>query len=359
MMGEVGRAQWLTAESTRPRSLIAKLPALHRGNRAQAELLGLYEREIRFYRELAPTIGYRTPRHLGSAWAPRVEVDPEAGAKLGKLPDRVVYLLAGLGLFLSRWIYRGAVLLLEDLSPAETGDQLDTMDANRLESVMTAIARAHAASWGRGELDQVPWLPRADSAPSLLGAFYRRARKPFLQNFRSKVSDDIMALTDRTNDLVIEITAAMSQEPRTLLHGDLRVDNLFFDGPRPEDVIFTDWQVPSRGKGVYDLAYFLTGTLEPDATAADEEGWVRAYHAALARAGVSNYDLDACLADYRVAVLQMLPRVFTASATVDFTNPRGARLQQVWLDRLIARVSAQPIESWHRVLDGLEGSGRS
>jgi len=258
-------------------------------------------------------------------------------------------------MLITGWVYRGAVLLLEDLAPAEVGDQLDTMDANRLESVLTAIARAHAASWGRPELDQVAWLPRSDAAPSLLGAFYRRARKPFLQNFHSKVSDELMVLADRTNNLVTQITAALSREPRTLLHGDLRVDNLFFDGPRPEDVIFTDWQVPCRGKGVYDLAYFLTGTLQPGATVEAEEDCVGIYHRALLEAGVSNYDLDGCLAEYRVAVLQMLPRLFTASATVDFTNLRGARLQQLWLDRLIARITAQPFSRWHQVLDAIEG----
>lgn len=351
MMGEVGRVRWLTRESTRPNTLIAKLPALHRGNRAQGELLGLYEREVRFYRELAPSVGYRTAKHLGSILAPRPEPDPEAGAKLGRLPDFLIRWLAGLGLFLSGRIYRGAVLLLEDLAPAEVGDQLERMGPERLRSVLTAIAQGQAASWDRPELERLPWLPRVDSAPDLLRVFYRRARPSFLQSFRSKVSEEVLALADRANDLVTGITSTLAEGPRTLLHGDLRVDNLFFAGPGPEDVIFTDWQVPAVGKGAYDLAYFLTGTLESEVTAETEEHWVGVYHAALVEAGVSNYDLDSCWADYRVAALQMLPRVFTASATVDFTNPRGAQLQQDWLDRLLARISAQSIASWHQVLD--------
>ena len=353
MMGEVGRVHWLTSESTREQTLIAKMPALHRGNRAQGELLGLYEREIRFYQELAPRVGYRTPRHLGSLLDPRPDPDPEAGQRLGRLPDWAISVLAGLGLFLAGRIYRGAVLFLEDLSTAETGDQLDTLSDGRLEAIVVAMARAHAASWDASQLDEIPWLPRADSAPELLGAFYRRARKPFLRAFRSKVSDDVLAIADRANDCVTEITAELSREPRTLLHGDLRVDNLFFEGPGPDDVIFTDWQVPARGKGVYDLAYFLGGTLEPETSADTEDHWVRTYHDALVAAQVCDYGLTQCLADYRIAMLQMLPRVFTASATVDFTNPRGARLQHHWLDRLVARIECRPIASWHDALDRL------
>ena len=74
-------------ERDAPASLIAKLPTGLRQNKALGEMGGAYEREIRFYEELAASVPIRTPRLFYSDFDP----NPLAGRE-----ERVVA-------FLERW----------------------------------------------------------------------------------------------------------------------------------------------------------------------------------------------------------------------------------------------------------------
>ena len=80
-------------------------------------------------------------------------------------------------------------------------------------------------------------------------------------NFVQVFSD---VLTDELRDAKIKYLRGlpgvqdwMNREPRTLVHGDFRLDNLFFkkSGPKIE-VACCDFQAPVRGKGIQDVAYF-------------------------------------------------------------------------------------------------------
>ncbi len=81
-------------EAGAPASLVAKFPTANSAVRATLTRLGLYERELRFYRELAPHAGVRTPLLYFGA------LDP-AGTGAGD-----------------------SVLLLEEVAPSQTGDNL-------------------------------------------------------------------------------------------------------------------------------------------------------------------------------------------------------------------------------------------
>jgi hypothetical protein len=74
-----------------PGSVIAKLPAADPQSRATGLSLRSYETEVRFYQQLAPQLGIRTPR------AYHADIDVTTGS---------------------------FVLLLEDMAPARQGDQL-------------------------------------------------------------------------------------------------------------------------------------------------------------------------------------------------------------------------------------------
>ncbi len=91
-MGELARLtlRYDRAEDGAPRSLIAKFPTRIPENREIADVFRLYERETRFYEEVAPEVKLRTPRRY-------------YGALNSETQDYV--------------------LLLEDLAPARVGDQ--------------------------------------------------------------------------------------------------------------------------------------------------------------------------------------------------------------------------------------------
>ncbi|MDT1091306.1 phosphotransferase, partial [Pseudomonas aeruginosa] len=70
---------------------------------------------------------------------------------------------------------------------------------------------------------------------------------------------------------------------KALIHGEPRVDNVLFEdlpcGPR---AWLIDWQFASLGSPMFDLAYFLSGSLEPADRRAVEEGMIKAHQAAIA-----------------------------------------------------------------------------
>ena len=46
--------------------------------------------------------------------------------------------------------------------------------------------------------------------------------------------------------------------PHTIIHGDYRLDNLFFGTDESDyELAVIDWQIASRGGAAYDVAYFI------------------------------------------------------------------------------------------------------
>ena len=62
----------------------------------------------------------------------------------------------------------------------------------------------------------------------------------------------------------------LATEPTTMVHGDWRADNLLFE---PDgSVAALDFQLIGTGRGTYDLAYFITQSLDRADAAAHERG---------------------------------------------------------------------------------------
>ncbi len=59
-----------------------------------------------------------------------------------------------------------------------------------------------------------------------------------------------------------------------LLHGDIRADNLFFDGDRLKVV---DFQFAARGAGAADIAYLVSQGLPTEVRRGHDEALVREY----------------------------------------------------------------------------------
>ena len=79
---------------------------------------------------------------------------------------------------------------------------------------------------------------------------------------------DIGAIVDR-------VTAVLSSRPKTLLHGDMRADNVFRTDPKSghsvEDsqLIYIDWQIMHAGPPGVEFSQAWFGSMEPDERPAD------------------------------------------------------------------------------------------
>ena len=97
-----------------------------------------------------------------------------------------------------------------------------------------------------------------------------------------------------------------------------------------------DWQLMTRGRGVFDVAYFLSENLQPEDRKAKDMDLLRIYHCILVENGVHGYAFEQCLHDYRLSLLfRMAYIVYTVTRFVD--NDEG----RLWfIDTALARNNA-------------------
>lgn len=271
-------------ETDAPSVLVAKIPADDAASR-QAGASGAYETEVRFYQELAPRLSIRTPRCYYS------EVGPEAGEFL---------------------------LLLEDLAPAEQGDQIAGCSVDQAALAVAEAAGLHAPTWGESDLrDAHPWLVRAfvgTGAPGM-GGVMQSLYPMFCERYDGRIDPEVVALGER---LVPRLEQYYAKEAvGSVIHGDYRLDNLLFGTPGGgPPIAVVDWQTHLWGDPLLDVAYFIGAGLLPDDRRAHERDLVAAYREALAAAGVV-IGADECWARYRLhAIAGWHMAVFAAMVVV-------------------------------------------
>jgi aminoglycoside/choline kinase family phosphotransferase len=310
-MGQLARVklQYDTDAPDAPHSLIAKFPSNMPENRAVADAFRFYEREIRFYEEIAGDVELRTPLCYYS------DMDTEAG----------------------RYI-----LLIEDLDPARCGDQLTGCLEHEAALAITNLAKFHGSWLENPRLSEIEWMPAID-APWYTQAVvdsYAQIWPQFLQRFGEKLSPQMVATGDRLGAKADKIMREMAGPPRTIIHGDYRLDNLFFGTEEGKpSLAVADWQIASRGRGVFDVAYFMSGGVPADLRRAREISMLKDYHRILTENGSSiEYDFDECLRDYRKSVVFCLVYPVIGGGSVDMGNERGVALWDTWLGRNVAAI---------------------
>jgi hypothetical protein len=322
-----------------PASMVAKIPTSIDDNRSGAEMLGVYEREIRMYQEILPSLGMPIPQLYYADVDPNPDWEKQiAGVKKAeRLP---VWLLRFFAWILQRFAkptLRPSVLLLEDLAPAEIGDQVAGADLDRIGDVLTLAARLHAVTWE----DQLPkggsWLVSGGIAPKLGHASFLGMRRKFLKGKGRNVSQHMKSLLGRLRGDGIERGRRMHEAlPQCLVHGDLRLDNMFFENGDVRALI--DWQLTHIGPAVVDVAYFITGSVDPAVPESEIDTLLRRYHDALVAAGVGNYSYERFLIDYDDGLLAALGGL-TAVEMLDMGDDRGKELVDKWVARLDARLA--------------------
>lgn len=340
LIGEVSRLHlgYDRPEPGAPERVVAKLPAVDRELRASAELLGLYDREVRFYRELAPRVPLRTPRCL------HADMDPNPGERfepgmlrlIARAPAWLLPALWQLGSFTARRSRRRYVLLLEDLFPARPGDQVAGCSVEEATRDLTTLASLHAALWQAPELER-GWIKPLDAAASVLQVHYRRMLPRFEARWGAVAGPQLLRLARWLAGGGVPVLRALAAPPATFLHGDYRPDNIVRYDATGETAVL-DWQVSIRGRGVYDVAYYLCGALPAEAPDGQERELVRGWHAQLEAQGVRGYAFESCWRDYELARLAMVHRMVPAVIGIEGLHARVEGLVTAWLRRLAVRL---------------------
>jgi thiamine kinase-like enzyme len=353
-VGDVARLhlRYDAEESEAPRTLIAKLPTRNKNNRTMGELLGAYEREIFVYDQLLADLPVRTPRvyYADMDEAPNSHRDAQGAAALERLPGFFLGPIMALATFITSLRKRRYVLLIEELEGGRVGDQIAGCSAEESERIVRGIARVHARHWGSPALASTWWLRQMDLNPRTLHHIYKRNNKTFRNGYVREAGPEMERLfvwiDQHAPDLITQFAAGA---PQTLQHCDLRLDNVFFGaGEGSDSIALFDWQLAGRGPGAFDVAYFLSCSLDVNAPVETAEACVRSYHDELVAGGVEDYSFESCLRDYHRGLPIILHRL-ASTDTMELGDDRGQELITTWADRAAARLSGVDLDS---LLDG-------
>ncbi len=227
-----------------------------------------------------------------------------------------------------------SVVLLQDLAGFRAGEFRSGLSAEEAGAVADAMADIHAAWWnapevkglsGAAMLDEFGFVECWAVYPDVVGRLLPELALP----------EAFLSLGDHIAANAKALFGALLEDgPLTVLHRDCQADNVMFDAKGHAVVL--DWQLMGKGRGVYDIAYLLIGSVRPELRRGIEAGVVRRYHDRLCAAGVSGYSFDDCWADYLRAVIGKVFLTTVATVLLDNDTAHRRAWRRADLERLLA-----------------------
>ena len=317
-----------------PTSFVIKLATRSSERRQMAISCGLYLKELNFFRVLAIQTPIRSPEVY--ACVDDGKANPERFA-----------------------------ILMEDLSHrSKVFDQVkDPPTEKDARNIALEAAKLHAHYW-ESDVTRLPWLGRADgryvfpldalsrSSPVSYPLFSTLWQKMYKEDlFDTERSNEATRLTqllcgpscDFIHDRIYDI---LSSRPKTLLHGDMRADNVFRSRRSPGTAVeqshltFIDWQLMHVGPPGPELTEAWISSLEPEVRRKDL-AMLREYRDALVSLNPSaeSYTYEMLVEDYSLSCCFWLTTLITAGAASlqSFDQSEGVRMQRLW-EKMITRV---------------------
>jgi hypothetical protein len=273
-------------EGAGPATIAGKFPAADATSRATAAAFGLYAKEVGFYRDIAPHLGVRTPKVLAAEIA----------------PDGVDF-----------------VLIFEDLGPARGGNQLASCSPADARAAIPQAAALHAPSWENAELTGLDWLQPRLGASEQIMALYGNAQTIFRERYADSLEPEFMAICEALNEGRQE-WFGRERGPRSIIHGDFRLDNMLFDirgGAEPIAVL--DWQTVAVGNPLVDIGYFLGTGIGDSLRREHETELLDLYCAEMTARGVP-LSREAIWDDYVVGAIHGISTAVFSAAYVERTE---------------------------------------
>ena len=275
--GQMGRnaryaLTWDRLDS-QPASVVGKFPTDDPTGRASG-FDGSYQKEWTFYKELTHTVNIRAPR----CYVARFDAPGQ-----------------------------NFVLLMEDLSGSEQGDQMRGLNVAEAELAVQQAVALHAPRWGDPTLTEMTFgesvVRSRDENTARLQMIYDMCFEATLNRLGPNLPAAAIDLVRQFAPKVTSWSQAYANTPLTFVHMDFRPDNFLFGAtPDAPPLVVVDWQTLTCGPGTHDLAYMIGGSFEPDERAKVERGLVESYCRQLNQLGI-DYPIDQCWRDYRVSSL--------------------------------------------------------
>lgn len=243
-----------------PATCIIKLPSVDPAVREQAISADLFGRENTFYSNYNSDGPGRPPQHYYSI-ADRDNDD--------------------------------YILVMEDLGHARFAKQLESTSAEDALAVVRTLGRINAHHCETEALNSMPWLPTFPVLAEQFISSYAEGTPLLLQNFGDFIPPDFQAAMDAGTRAHLPVSRFLMTTPNSLVHGDARIENIAFEvGKGPDSVRIFDWAGALRGPAIYDLTYFIAGSLDTNLRRSMESDLLEAYYTEMLAGGVQNFSMD-------------------------------------------------------------------
>ena len=146
------------ASDQAPASVVGKFTSDDEVSRQTGIALLNYLREVRFYQQLRNTLDIQTPKVLFT------DINEDT---------------------------HEFVLMMEDLAPAEQGNQLAGCDVAAVKAGLTEMAKLHGPRWGDATLSEYDWLGGSDpEADATVQGLYQQMYDPYLDRYGNRLTTE-------------------------------------------------------------------------------------------------------------------------------------------------------------------------
>jgi beta-phosphoglucomutase-like phosphatase (HAD superfamily)/molybdopterin-guanine dinucleotide biosynthesis protein A len=191
--------------------------------------------------------------------------------------------------------YKTIGLLLENLFA--TGNMVPNLNLNVQSidaslKIIDKMANMHSQFWNKPLKTVFPQLKTAlDPCFYPFCNDYINNKWPtFVNKWNKVLTPEQLHIGEHIKYNFANIQRRLSQNNNTLLHGDIKSPNIFYDVDNGLEPIFLDWQHCSIGKGVQDLAFFIVESFDMNRLDTLLPLFKNYYYCKLLEYGVKNYE---------------------------------------------------------------------
>ncbi len=204
--------------------------------------------------------------------------------------------------------FEHGTLILEDLSPAQPGSQVEGCTLQQTQDVLSLLADIHGRFWGD---QRVPSIEPAKFA-GVIEYNMEQCWKPFQERY-GELLGEAASDFEWMRDNARTVSAHRLSAPSTLFHGDVHPENLLFPQDGKDPPVLIDWQLAGRGLAANDVSFFLVKSLTVNDRRANEDRLLTRYFESLPEQARLAYGYDDFVLDYRACVTRsMLSAVMLA-----------------------------------------------
>ncbi len=265
--------------------VVAKFAANRQEALSAAKRSGLFEREIKFYHELAPKLDLRLPKLFASAY------DPSSAY---------------------------FVMLLEYLEPIKESDSISGIGVDYTRQLLVELSKLHTQG---KDLVETPWVQTMISQHRINNLTIMIEKGwPVLQEMCGEIVDPLKEIN--LLERFLETMSYLNTLDQTIVHGDIKPDNLIISN---QGVTIIDWQGFGTGPPAWDIAYCMCQCLTTEER--------RFYESEL----LDSYPHD--LVGYKESLFFGIVIACALSLLGNSDDPRLGKLVEITAERTISAMS--------------------